>query len=413
MAGILLCVLAFTGVFYPVSFLDIQGIPAVARWRTGVVTAGFFVLALCLVTALFGRVYCSILCPLGWVQDGLMFLWRRHNIPHRPSRFYNLLLAVVLFGTCIGGTVVFIRWIDPYTVFGAAVSGTIYGLLFLTGLAGLVAWKGRLFCTHICPVGAVLGLITKKALYQMQIDAQKCIMCAACARVCPTGSIDVRTKTVNNETCIRCFKCLNGCARNSLFFGRRPAQPVPFNPDRRQWLKTGVVVGLFMVSVKAGWVWAQAMASSVKKRIVPPGAGSAEKLADRCLNCNLCVQNCPMHIIKKADDVYPAVHIDFNGRYCRFDCHRCSDVCPAGALKRMTLAQKQKTQIGLAEIDPQICVKCGRCVNVCPKEAVSRKRRAFPVVDEQKCIGCGLCQSVCPVQAIQIAAVQEQTIQGG
>ena len=227
------------------------------------------------------------------------------------------------------------------------------------------------------------------------------------------GSIDVRTKTVNNETCVRCFKCLNGCARNSLFFGRRPAQPVPFNPDRRQWLKTGAVVGLFLVSVKAGWVWAQAMASSVKKRIVPPGAGSAEKLANRCLNCNLCVQNCPMHIIQKADDAYPAVHIDFNGRYCRFDCHRCSDVCPAGALKRMTLAQKQKTQIGLAEIDPQICVKCGRCVNVCPKEAVSRKRRAFPVVDEQKCIGCGLCQSVCPVQAIQIAAVQEQTIQGG
>ena len=333
MAGILLCVLAFTGVFYPVSFLDIQGVPAVARWRAGVVTAGFFVLALCLVTALFGRVYCSILCPLGWIQDGLMFLWRRHNIPHRPSRFYNLLLAAVLFGTCIGGTVVFIRWIDPYTVFGAAVSGTIYGLLFLTGLAGLVAWKGRLFCTHICPVGAVLGLISKKAHYQIQIDAQKCIMCAACARVCPTGSIDVRTKTVNNETCIRCFKCLNGCARNSLFFGRRPAQPVPFNPDRRQWLKTGAVVGLFLVSVKAGWVWAQAMASSVKKRIVPPGAGSAEKLANRCLNCNLCVQNCPMHIIQKADDAYPAVHIDFNGRYCRFDCHRCSDVCPAGALK--------------------------------------------------------------------------------
>lgn len=79
----------------------------------------------------------------------------------------------------------------------------------------------------------------------------------------------------------------------------------------------------------------------------------------------------------------------------------------------MTLAQKQKTQIGLAEIDTQICVKCGRCVSVCPKEAVTKKRRAFPVADEQKCIGCGLCQSVCPVQAIQIAAVEEQTNKGG
>ncbi len=413
MAGILFCVLAFTGWFYPVSFLDVQGIPAVARWRAGFVTAGFFVLALCLVTVLFGRVYCSILCPLGLLQEGVMFLLHRRNIPYRPSRFYYLISAAVLGGTCIGGTVFFIRWIDPYSVFGAAVSGTLYGLLFLMGLAGLVAWKGRLFCTHICPLGAVLGLISKKSLYQMQMDAQKCILCAACARVCPTGSIDVRNKTVNNETCIRCFKCLNGCARNSLFYGRRPVQPVPFNPDRRRWLKTSAVLGLFFVSVKAGWVWAQTMASSVKKVIVPPGAGSAEKLVNRCLNCNLCVQNCPMHIIAKADETYPAVHIDFNGRYCRFDCHRCSDVCPAGALKRMTLAQKQKTQIGLAEIDTQICVKCGRCVSVCPKEAVTKKRRAFPVVDEQKCIGCGLCQSICPVQAIQIAAVEEQTNKGG
>ena len=116
-----------------------------------------------------------------------------------------------------------------------------------------------------------------------------------------------------------------------------------------------------------------------------------------------------MQIIAKADETYPAVHIDFNGRYCRFDCHRCSDVCPAGALKRMPLAQKQKTQIGLAEIDTQICTKCGRCISVCPQEAVSKKRRSFPAIDRYKCIGCGLCQSACPVQAIQIVAVEEQT----
>lgn len=124
----------------------------------------------------------------------------------------------------------------------------------------------------------------------------------------------------------------------------------------------------------------------------------------------LCVQNCPIKILKKANGDYPAVHLDYSDSFCDYDCNKCSQVCPSGAIKRLSLAQKQKTQIGLANIDEQICVKCGLCVMKCPRQAISKADGSFPVVDASQCIGCGACANGCPVKAITIQPVAKQKI---
>lgn len=124
----------------------------------------------------------------------------------------------------------------------------------------------------------------------------------------------------------------------------------------------------------------------------------------------LCIQNCPIKILKKANGDYPAVHLDYSDSFCDYDCNKCSQVCPSGAIKCLSLAQKQKTQIGLASIDEQICVKCGLCVMKCPRQAISKADGAFPVVDASQCIGCGACANGCPVKAITIQPVAKQKI---
>lgn len=403
-----LSVLAFAGMFYPVQIFDVQLTALLQRALvdfslfTGILLAGLLI-----VTFLFGRIYCSTLCPLGLYQEFLMLLFRR-KVSVQKNKPYKYFLAAITFGALVGGTAYLVRLIDPYTLFGSAVSGAWLGVSVLVALAVLVWFKGRLFCANICPVGVLLGLISKHAVNRIYIENDKCVSCGLCAAKCPTGSIDFRNKAVDNETCIKCFKCMGGCRRSGIHYGRKAEAPVPFNPSRRRLLIGGAVVAAFALAVKGGIELGKAVAAKIKKVIVPAGAGSAEEFANRCLNCNLCVQNCPMKILKKANGDYPAVHIDYEDSFCDYNCNKCSQVCPSGAIKRLTLAEKQKTQIGLAVINEQTCVKCGLCVMKCPREAITKEDGGFPLVDANECIGCGVCQAACPVKAISIMPLEKQ-----
>ncbi len=404
----ILSVLAFTKMFYPLPIFDVQLTALLQRILidfslfTAILLAGLLI-----ITLLFGRIYCSTLCPLGLYQELLMLLFRRKNAVQK-NKPYKYFLAAIVFGALIGSTSYLVRLIDPYTLFGSALSGAWLGLAVLGILAVLAWFKGRLFCANICPVGVLLGLISKHAVNKMYIDNDKCVSCGLCSSQCPTGSIDFKNKTINNETCIKCFKCLGTCRRNGINYGVKAKEPAPFNPARRQLLIGGAVIAAFALAAKGGINLGKAVAAKIKRVIVPAGAESAEKFANRCLNCNLCVQNCPMKVLKKANGNYPAVHLDYTESFCDYDCNKCSQVCPSGAIKRLSLAQKQKTQIGLANIDEQICVKCGLCVMKCPRQAVSKADGAFPIVDANQCIGCGACANGCPVKAITIQPVQQQ-----
>ena len=405
-----LSVLAFAGTFYPLKIFDIQFSALLQRFFIDFSVAATVLLALLLLlTFIFGRIYCSTLCPFGLYQELLMLLFRRKK-QQQKNYPYKYFLAALLFGTLVSGTAFLLRLVDPYTIFGSAASITCLGLGLAATVAILVWFKGRFFCTNICPVGTVLGLISKHALTRISINADICVSCGLCASKCLTGSIDFKNKTVDNETCIKCFNCLTACRKNGITVKRHAKAQIetPFNPTRRKLLLSGAVIATFALAAKGGIKLSKFIAQKIKKVILPAGAGNPESFANRCLNCNLCVQNCPMKIIKKANEDYPAVHIDYSDSFCDYNCHKCSEVCPSGAIKRLTLPEKQKTQIALAVIDESTCVKCGLCVMKCPRQAITKANGEFPHINTDECIGCGACKNACPVKAISISALDRQ-----
>lgn len=406
----IMAVAAFLFEFYPVQIFDFQFTALVQR------TAIDFSIYLLILTSLlialtfiFGRIYCSLLCPLGIYQELMSIIFRK-KVRVQKNHIYKYFLAALVFGMLAGGTTVLVRLIDPYSVFGSAMSGTVFGCVFLVILAILVRHKGRLFCSNICPVGTVLGFISKHAINQIYIRSDQCMNCGLCATNCPTGSIDLKNKTVNNETCIKCFKCLSKCRHSGLHYGAIPKQNINFDLSRRRFLIQTAVLGVFVLAVKSGISISKTSLGKLKKILLPAGAENAGRFADKCLNCNLCVANCPMKIIKKANADYPAIHLDYQNSFCDYDCHKCSEVCPSGAIKRITLAVKQKTKIGQAFVDDTTCIKCGLCVMHCPRQIISREEGGFPQIRDDECIGCGTCASVCPVHVIRIEPVEQQKI---
>ena len=104
---------------------------------------------------------------------------------------------------------------------------------------------------------------------------------------------------------------------------------------------------------------------------------------------------------------------------CKFDCHTCSQVCPTGAIRPISLATKQKTKIAEAQLDTEKCLvyqndeECGRCAAVCPTHAISLRKNLFPMpVKTDICIGCGACQEVCPApeKAMTVHGIERQSV---
>ena len=411
---LVLCGLAFFKHIYPLKIFDVQ---FTASLQSGIVSGvgiGFILfVALIVITLLFGRVYCGAFCPLGLYQEFLSVLFKPF---HRKGKFivmkhyvFAYFFAAILFGLLFGGTVVVLRLFDPYAIFGNALSGAAFGLGFAVFLALLVFFKKRFFCTNICPVGAILGFISRFSLLKIRIDTEKCKICSLCAGSCPCGSIDFKNHTVHNETCIKCFKCLGSCQHGALYYGLPKKKMVEFSPKRRQLLTAGMVVVLFGAAFKCGIKLSETVASKVKKLILPAGSGNSKDFINRCLNCNLCVQNCPMKIIKPATKDIPVVHLDYKrGGYCSYKCHKCSEVCPSGAIKRISLKEKQNTKIAIATVHEDICIQCGVCAFECPKKIIKKDKGKFPIIRFEQCIGCGKCASVCPVKAIEIEPLDKQ-----
>ena len=412
---LILCGLAFWGKFYYIKIFDFQLVPALQNGIISGLSMSFVLLiVVILLTLLFGRIYCSTLCPLGLYQELLMLLFKPFYKGHvlQPSKHYPLayFLMAVSFGTLFGGTVVLLRVLDPYSLAGNAMSLAYFGLGFITVLTLLVFFKKRFFCTNICPVGAFLGLISRFSFMKICINKDKCSKCTLCVKSCPCGSIDLTNHTVLNETCVKCFRCLNKCSHNALYYGVPQTEKVKFNSKRRQFLLAGLVLATFGAAFRGGIELSEKVASKIKKVIIPAGSGSVQDFANSCLNCNLCVQNCPMKIIKPATVDKPFVHLDYGKAFCNYNCHKCSEVCPSGAIKRITLAEKQNTKIANAVISEEVCIKCGVCAMECPKQIIIKEQGEFPIIQFDKCIGCGKCASSCPVKAISIEGIDKQII---
>lgn len=406
-----LALLGIAGIFYPVKIFDVQFAPLIQRvFADFSIAAITLLLGLILITLLFGRFYCSVICPFGILQEIAALIFKNNKNKFTPSYPVKYFISAAVFGILAGGSAIALRYIEPYTYFGSSFTFAILGIAASVTVLAIVFFKNRFFCTNICPVGVILGLLSKISLNKIYIDKSNCVSCGMCERNCQSSCINSKEKSIDNETCVKCMKCLGVCPKNAVKYGQKPKEDIKFSIKRRQVIISAAAIALFGGMVKTGMILKDKAVQKIKEIILPPGAGSVEEFSNKCFNCNLCVANCPDKVLVKADKNFPTVHLDYSSNhYCDKNCNKCSQVCPTGAIKRLSSEEKQKTRIGMAMIDKEKCSKCGLCSFSCPYGAITKADGEFPVLDASKCVGCGKCKSQCPSEAINVFAVKKQT----
>lgn len=440
----------------------IQFLPALLAMNAGVV------ISLILLTLLFGRIYCSVICPLGIMQD--MFGWigrkrKKNRYSYSPAR--NMLrytMLVLMIAAIVAGVGVFVALLAPYSAYGRIVQSLLapvwqwgnnllarwaeahdsyafYSVdVWLKGTVTLVvavvtlvvlavlAWRnGRTYCNTVCPVGTVLGFLSRFSVLRPVIDTSKCNGCGLCARNCKAACIDSKAHAIDYSRCVTCFDCIGKCHQGAIKYALRRGN-VSVADSRRQESVDGSRRRFMAVSATVATVAAVEAQEKIidgglaaiaekkiparKTRIVPPGARSIKNLTSHCTACQLCVSVCPNGVLRPSSDLATLMQPEssYERGYCRPECTRCSDVCPAGAILPVTAAEKSAIQIGHAVWIKENCVpltdgvECGNCARHCPTGAISMvaseasdgSSPKIPVVDTERCIGCGACENLCP-----------------
>ena len=392
---------------FPAMLMHVQFGPAVmkcvAAFSIGTLATA---LAIALLTFLFGRFYCACLCPFGILQDFIGFLSRRQARPEANFAKTRYVIAGLAFATMFMGWTTGFKLLDPYTNFGRICASFLVGGFapFLV-IAILAVWKKRLYCTTICPVGTLLGLLARHGLVRMEIGEQ-CVKCGQCVRNCPAGCLDLTNGLLDNERCVRCLNCLSVCPLHTIQFTLSwKAKANEPDLSRRQFLSrcvalaVGAAIGLTLA--KTGMLRLAEKARQFP--ILPPGADNLDRFLAKCTGCQLCTANCPAGIIVPGKGGLGPVSLDFTRGFCLYDCHRCGQVCPTGAIRPLTLAQKRQTKIAVASFDARHClvfqegIACGQCGQACPTKAITLRKNGAPRAPKPDlCIGCGACQNVCP-----------------
>lgn len=429
----------------------------------GLVAIGFILIII--LTFFFGRVYCSSICPLGTLQDFFSRFSNRFIIKRKRYRYskaqnilrYGILgITVLLF---ILGSALLVNLLDPYSNFGrlftylgkpvvveannflSRILGNwgYYGLypvnlpairievilvsLLVPGVViWLSFWRGRLYCNTVCPVGAILGLFSRFSLVKISIDEKSCNQCGKCAAVCKAECMDIKNKEVDFTRCVACYNCLTACPENGVKYsmvqsGRKPTEET-VNVEKRNFILTSLVVflGLSKWSYGAGDI-KNAQATTIKEDknhpVSPPGSVSIEGFNQACTACTLCVSICPTHVLQPSFMEYGLggllqPRMDYHAGFCNFDCVKCSEICPTGAILPINLDQKHTTQIGVVRFIKENCIvhtdrtDCGACSEHCPTKAVDmvpyEDGLFIPEVTEDICIGCGACEYACPTE---------------
>ena len=402
--------------------LHVQYAPAWMRSFAACSAGALATLAgLTLLALLVGRAYCAVLCPFGVAQDLVAFFARRRKGAAYDFAVLRYAVAGVVFALFFAGWTGGFLLLDPYSGFGRLFGPVTAGsVAVLAVLLACSLWTKRLYCNALCPVGTVLGLLSKAAFFRL-IVTEACVQCGQCVKHCPAGCIDPAARTLDNERCLRCMNCMAVCPRGAVRFRFAPAAAGRIDRSRRDFLKRG---GALLAGAAAGAVLAgtglRRFVAAMKKHlaVLPPGAGSAERFAARCTACQLCTVNCPAKIIVPAPGGDGPVALDLEKGFCRFDCARCSQVCPTGALRPLSLAAKQRTRIAEGRFNPANCIvfqadeSCGRCAAACPTGAIKLRKNGTPrPVDPKLCIGCGACQAACPAlpKAMTVHPVEQQS----
>jgi len=416
-------------------------------------------ISLILITVVFGRVYCSSICPLGLYQDVFTRLSRmvkkkkrfRYRKALTVMRWSFVALAFVAF---VSGLNVLVGLLDPYSVYTRfavhilkpaylagnnlaaliftefnnhtfykvsiyllSISALITAILF-SAFVGYLAWvNGRIYCNSICPVGTVLGFFSRFSLFKIRINESACNSCGACGRTCKASCIDTKNHKVDASRCINCFDCLEVCSSSAINFSYSFHLPVKsrkkvVNSSRRRFMMAVGVTGFAASHLLAQKVPFAGSTSVVRKTpLTPPGSQGVDHLLQKCTSCHLCVSKCPSNIIKPAFLEYGVggmlqPTLNFDNGFCNYDCTICSDVCPTGALLPLTKDAKHTNQMGIVQFVMDDCIvftegtSCGACSEHCPTQAVHmvdyKNNLTIPETDTSICVGCGGCEFICP-----------------
>lgn len=460
----------------------VQFLPAVLALNLATVTV------LLLITVLLGRVYCSVICPMGVFQDVISWIsGRRKKFKMRfrwssERKWLRYGVFIVFIIALIAGFNSFVALLAPYSSYGRIVQNLfspvwIWGNNVLAKIAELcggygfahkevwirslptfviavltfaaiciLAWKnGRTYCNTVCPVGTFLSFFSRFAIFRPVIDTAKCKNCHMCERKCKSSCIDIKNHVVDYSRCVDCFNCIDSCRFGAMHYklyykvpGRKlrdnPKNPVGKNavniqdsPASNELNDNGrrAFLGVSAITLTALTIKAQTkkvdggLATVIGKKIpertspiVPPGSRSRTDFHSHCTACQLCVSQCPNNVLRPSVSLQTLMQpeMSYERGWCRVECTKCSQVCPAGAILPITPEEKAAIHIGTATVDLESCVvnrdgvSCGNCARHCPAGAIMMVRKnpsdknslKIPTVNESRCIGCGACEYLCP-----------------
>lgn len=456
----------------------IQFLPALLALNVGVVVA------LVLLTLVFGRIYCSVVCPLGVMQDVVSWISGRrkkhkfrfsHSPEKRILRYGVLALFIVAFIAGIGSLVALLApyssygriaqnifqpvyifgnnlmaWVaervDSYAFYSREVwmrslPTFIIATITLVGI-GVLAWRnGRTYCNTICPVGTILSLMARFAWFKVKVDETKCNKCGLCSRSCKSACIDYKNSKIDFSRCVVCGDCIDKCRKKALSYTHSSTKKTEetdkanmideevINSARRSFL-LGAAIATTSAAIaqekkKVDGGLAEIEDKQAPKRntpLTPPGSLSAQNMARHCTACQLCVAECPNDVLRPSTDIMKLMQptMSYERGYCRPECNRCSEVCPAGAIKPIKREDKSSIQIGHAVWIKKNCVpitdgkECGNCARHCPTGAITMissnpkddTSPKIPAVNTSRCIGCGACENLCPARPFSAIYVE-------
>lgn len=416
--------------------LHSQLVPAILGGMWGIV------IVLLLLTLLFGRIYCSVICPSGILQDltGKLSSFGKKKKKHKyrfthhkaANKTRYIILGVVAAVTLAGSSGLLLL-LDPYSNFGRIASNLFRPLLIesnnllATGLATVdnhllyhitiqnitvlsvtfaaIAFivflmmsvlRGRLFCNTICPVGTLLSLVSRYSLFRITFDSEACNSCGNCERTCKAECIDSKDKTVDASRCVDCFNCISSCKKGGLQYRFSPLsnkkkQEIAVSTEsecnsRRVFFATGTTLLATSPLIPA---WANRERKRKRHQhgknepLTPPGAAGRDRFESKCTGCQLCVARCPNQILRPAGFEFGLnymlkPHVVYDKAYCNYECTICSGVCPNGAIQPLTVNEKVTTQIGIAHFEKDICITYTDGTD------------------------CGACSEHCPTQAVRM-----------
>jgi polyferredoxin len=396
-------------------------------------------LVVALLTVVLGRFFCGWFCPLGAVidaADATVFrkVRRKGAVPVSWRRYKYLILFFLAAASLF--TLQWVFLIDPISilirtltvsVFPAlnfvihrvfdglyrapgpipGISEPVYGFLkthflafeqpvFRTSafvgllfLGILVAewYQRRFWCRNLCPLGGLLALMGRFGLFRRRITEAGCTRCGLCESECRMGAIGGDVVVTDHGECIECMDCQAVCPEEVIHFsGKEGRRPAAVDLTRR-----GVLAAAALGAVTVPFFRVEAHGKAPDPLLIrPPGA--------------------------LPEGMWSPILVSRIG-YCEYNCSLCGQVCPTGAIRRLSLPEKRKTKLGLAYVDRSRCLPwvgqsdCIVCEEHCPtwskaiffREERTRTARGEwnvfkkPYIDEELCVGCGICETKCPL----------------